>query len=425
MRGHGAFRQSGKQQLDDAIHAHRRALARHHIGALPAYEQLLRYVQTRTALLHPTNSPKDHRGKLNDGLVALALYHSDWLRSVETWVPTQQNCYPQFASLAQHLFARFPVPACMTSVWFDLPLGERLPQHTWYKHLGLGQNIRTASLPMQLTRTMAHLFHQAPHHFSAVAALRWAQVRGMGGNEALARAVVGTRLGKILENEVFWETVLQFFVNQPSLDLAQVGPIVDFLQHQRFEWRDGVSPTGALGKQPPPQPDFTMRGRTTASLGRLVREWHRQLGQESQQPSIAWQRSAINEFQMVEGSEELGNVRIWTVSELLNSRALFLEGQSMRHCVATYVKSCIRRQTSIWSMQIEHQRGRHRVLTIEVDLLKRTICQARKKANQRPHEKEIAVMERWAKEQGLKVSDTAFLIDRDRKPVVDCCGSCL
>jgi hypothetical protein len=74
-------------------------------------------------------------------------------------------------------------------------------------------------------------------------------------------------------------------------------------------------------------------------------------------------------------------MRVWTISELLTSEELFLEGQAMRHCVATYAERCARRQTSIWSMQVENQRDRHRVLTIELDPLKRTVCQARKKRN--------------------------------------------
>ena len=41
-----------------------------------------------------------------------------------------------------------------------------------------------------------------------MAGVRWAQVRGLGGTEALARAVAATRLGRELANEDFWETVL-------------------------------------------------------------------------------------------------------------------------------------------------------------------------------------------------------------------------
>jgi hypothetical protein len=366
MRKEGSFRKRAKQHLDDSIHA-ARSLAGRHAGALPAYERLLGCVQTRTTWLRPSGRARDYRNCFNAALLALALHHADWLRPVETWLPASRKIWPQLTALAHHLLARYPVPAFMTSVWLDLPPGEALPQHGWYKHMGLGRNIRTAGLPLRFTKAMPHLFCQAPDHYTAIAALRWAQVRGLGGDEALARAVAGTRLGKVLENEDFWESVLHFFINHRSLDLAQVGPGVDFLQHQRFEWRDGVSSEGVYGKQPPPRPDYSMKGRTVASIRRQVEEWHKQLGEEMHQPSLSWGHSPFKEFRLIEGSEEQGNARVWTITELLTSQALFLEGRAMRHCVATYVQDCARRQTSIWSMQVENRHGRHRVLTIEVD----------------------------------------------------------
>ena len=404
MRRDGLFRKTAKQLLDDSIHAGR-SLAGRHDGALLAYERLLRQVQSQTTLLRASERPRDYRTALNAGLVGMALHHPNWLRPVETWFPTTQKLWPQFTALAHHLFAHYPIPTFMTSVWFDLPTGEALPQHRWYKHLGLGQSIRTVGLPLRFTRAMAHLFTHAPHHYIAVAALRWAQVIGLGGGEALTRAVIGTRLGKALENEDFWESVLHFFINHPSLDLAQVGPVVDFIQHQKFEWREGVSPKGVLGKQPPPQPDFSIKGRSIASICRLVEEWHKQLGQDTQQPSLSWRHSPFKDFRLVEGSEGQSNMRLWTITELLTSRALFLEGQAMRHCVATFIERCARRQTSIWSMQVENQRGRHRVLTIEVDPAKRTICQARGKRNRLPQTVEREVIECWAAQEGLRLAE--------------------
>ena len=77
----------------------------------------------------------------------------------------------------------------------------------------------------------------------------------------------------------------------------------------------------------------------------------------------------------------------------------------MRHCVATYKESCVRRQVSIWSMQVETQRGQQRALTIEVDLPKRTICQVRGKCNRLPSANEQAIVERWAALEGLKVAE--------------------
>jgi hypothetical protein len=73
MRREGSFRQTAKQQLDDAIHAGRTLAARHR-GVLPAYEGLLGYVQTRTTLLHPSDRAGDNRTGFNAGLLALALY---------------------------------------------------------------------------------------------------------------------------------------------------------------------------------------------------------------------------------------------------------------------------------------------------------------------------------------------------------------
>jgi hypothetical protein len=402
MRSKGPFRKTAKQLLDDSIHTCRR-LAGRHDGALASYERLLRQVQSQTALLRASERAHDFRMLLNGALLALALHHNDWLRPVETWLPTTHKPWPQFADLANHLLARYPIPAFMTSVWFDLPLSETLPQHTWYKHLGFGHNIRTAGLPLRLTRAMAHLFAQAPHHYTAVSALRWAQVRGLGGREELARAVIATRLGKILENEEFWECAMHFFINQRSLDLAQVGPIVDFLQHQKFERREGVLPDGVVGTIPPPRPDFSMKGRTIASICRLVEEWHKQLGLDAHQRSLSWRHSPFRDFRLVEGNEDKGNMRVWTITEILSARDLFLEGKAMRNCVATYTKSCARQQTSIWSMQVENRQGKHRVLTIEVDLLKRKVCQVRRKCNRLPLANEQEAMKQWTAQEGLAV----------------------
>src|SRR5262245_16848460 len=116
MRREVSFRQTAKQQLDDSIHAGR-SLALRHDGALLAYERLLRQVQSRTALLHPSDRAGDNRNFLNAGVLALALHHADWLRPVETWFPSRQNVWPLLTSLAHHLFARYPVPPFMTSVW--------------------------------------------------------------------------------------------------------------------------------------------------------------------------------------------------------------------------------------------------------------------------------------------------------------------
>src|SRR5437016_3070223 len=136
----GSFRATARRWLDDSIHAGRSIAARHR-GALPAYERLVRHVRSRTALLRPADRESDNRNHINAALLAMALHHADWLRPVEAWWPQARSGWRALTCLAHHLFARYPVPAFMTSVWLDLGPQVVLPQHAWYKHLGRRHNI--------------------------------------------------------------------------------------------------------------------------------------------------------------------------------------------------------------------------------------------------------------------------------------------
>src|SRR5437773_8115274 len=98
-------------------------------------------------------------------------------------------------------------------------------------------------------------------------------------------------------------------------------------------------------------------------------------------------------------------MRVWTVTELLTSRALFLEGQALRHCVASYAERCARRETSIWSMCRHGSLTSQRVLTIEVNPGTGTIQTARGKCNQPPSADARYIMELWAKREGLTLAE--------------------
>src|SRR5262249_16261642 len=111
---------------------------------------------------------------------------------------------------------------------------ESIRQQGWFLHVGRGQNIRTADLPLPYTKRMAHEFMQAPADLTIKEAIRWGQIHGLGGSERLMHAVIGTRLGPPFMHDDFWITVLQFLIANPMLDLAHVGPIIDYIHQQRF-----------------------------------------------------------------------------------------------------------------------------------------------------------------------------------------------
>lgn len=371
-----------------------------------AFQRLLACVRARSELLKSTP------GRGRAGWVApvfllrrlrhLAGHHQAWLRPCESWQPPVGNLRPVFRDLAAHLLAAYPLPGFMDSAW-DLPAGaEAERQQQWYIRLGRGAKLRELDLPMPLTRRMEHFARQAPDHYTVWQALRYGEVRGMDGSHPLAREIALGRLGREVTQPAFWQTVVRFFVRATNVPLDQVNPIIDFIQAQRFG--DDPLPTErGLESPPPPCPEFSMQGRTVNSLLRLTRAWHGELAQDRSGPVFSWAKSGIPEYQFLDRRSEAEESRLWTIRELLDSAALRLEGQVMRHCVRTYAPLCWRRQTTIWSLRLRINDHEKRIGTLEVHPRRRAIIQARAKANARLGENSFAIVRQWAAWAGLEI----------------------
>lgn len=370
-----------------------------------ALERLLKCVRSHTELLKPAPGQGSVGWArvvfLINRLRNLAARQRHWIRPPEAWRAPEGNLRLVFRSLAHHLFAFYPVAAFLDSVW-DLPPGpEGFRQQAWYMRLGRGASIRELNLPLALTRKMAHYLRLTPDHYTSTQALRCAEVRGLGGSVALAREIVLGRLGRKIEYPEFWRTVLWFFIKYPELPIPQVNPIIDFIQENKFGGEEILTEHGPERRKPL-WPGFSMDGRTPASILRLVDGWHLDLGGKKRAGSFAWRPSGIQGYYFLEKLEETD--REWTIRELLDSDALFLEGRAMRHCVYTYVNCCGKGQTTIWSLRLQDKEGEKRMATIEVDPRKRTIIQARAKCNQRPGPRSREIMRQWAARVNLRIA---------------------
>ncbi len=281
------------------------------------------------------------------------------------------------------MLAYYSLPSFFDSAWFEGETVEARRHQAWFRHIGIGKNIRTAGLPIPLTSRAAHLFLQAPADLSIDAALRWGQAQAIGAETRLCRALVATRLGTPQEDEEFWASVLHFFVNNPMLDPDQIGPIVDFLHDRRFVVQTVVGPLGAP-IQGIPEPMFAMKGRTVQALLRRVEEWHRELHREKKRAQLEWEpRLDISPFDYMEHDHEEKPILHWTIHELTTRLELQEEGKAMRHCVASYDNSCANGNTSIWSLRVRpaQEETARRVMTVEVQNNRRAIVQARGRCN--------------------------------------------
>ncbi len=335
------------------------------------------------------------------GIAALVNHHESWIRSVETWKVKKHNRARQFSELARHLLAAYDVPLFMDSVWFN----GNVTHQNWFKHIGIGQNIRSAQdIPISLTKKMAHHFLKAPRQYTVEEALRWGQVHALGGDRYLVEALRGTRLTRTFSNDDFWLNVIRFFIANPMLDVSHVNPIIDYIWHQRYENRRVFVERGVAREIGPAQPNFSMRRRTPETLLRQVAAWHGQLGREAKGGELEWTRSEIGEFHTLEGNEALRDMKFWSIRELLSSDELVDESRALQHCASTYARSCHTGRSSIWSMEIEDENGRRKILTIEVAPREKVIRQVRGKQNRLPTPKEKDLLSKWAEQEGLKLA---------------------
>jgi hypothetical protein len=372
-----------------------------------AFLRLVQCVRAHTTLLKPTlghGTPgwTDPVFLINR-LKNLADRQSHWIRNCETWQPGAMNLRPTFRSLAHHLLTYYPVPGFMDSAW-DLPNGpEAFRQQSWYIRLGRGIRFRALNLPFILTRNMEHYVRRAPDHYSLSQALRYGEMRGIGGSEKLAREVAAGRLGQKIENPDFWRTVLAFFVAHPEMSLDHVNPIVDFIHTNKFGG-DEVLTEGGPAIRNPPCPNFSIQGRTLKSILRLVLAWHADLAISKNGAWCSWRNSGIQGYRFLEKRSEEEGDRDWTILELLDSGALQAEGRAMHHCVYSYAERCRRGETTIWSVRLRIHGHEKRIVTVEVNPHRRSIIQARAKCNRRPSGRSGDIIRQWAAWAGLRLN---------------------
>ena len=305
--------------------------------------------------------------------------------------PVTTQSEPVIVSLAKHLFEKYPVPKFMYKVWTDTNK-EHLG---WFFSLANGLNIRKLDLPLAYTKRMSHYFMQAPDNLSILQALRWGQVRGLGGDESLADNIIRGPLGTVFANDDFWSGVIAFFARHPDLNYSMINPIIDYVRAKRF-------PNGLSAKQ---NLNFSMKGKTLNSVLRGMEEWHRELrnnrylAMKSQKQCITWEGANLEDFRVEQKVSD--KKKIFRIVQLKNSWDLFEEGQILKHCVASYTHLCRKGSVSIWSLRVWEDQLFKPLVTIELNP-QNQIVQARGKYNAMPSDLEHKIIQKWIVEADLK-----------------------
>lgn len=333
-----------------------------------------------------------------------------WTRPLEGWQPKGRSRRAELRSLIDHLFVRYPTPAFLYQA-FDGD-ADRLHEDAWERRFLLlftlvASGGRRKEIPGQLgaplTKRMITQFLSAKARQSPLEALRMAQVMASCEDKGRARdltsALMDTPFGRdrYPHGEDRAQEVIGWITRQPDLPLAEVGPLVDYIQHAQGE--EG----------------WSLKGRTVTSLNRDARAWHAELARIRKASGQIFPESSFRGWDRLE-VKDLDRDLYWRLSlkEISNSKALSAEGRAMGHCVYSYARQIAHGRTSIWSLRrhavaiydgVEYPvGGEERLLTIEVRNGARSVPQARGRFNRKAKEWEKVCLRRWARTNGLSLS---------------------
>jgi hypothetical protein len=338
-----------------------------------------------------------------EALLNLARYADAYVRTVANWTGSSASWRGTVNSLAQHLLGKYRIPAFLSAAWFATDDRHAEAKRRWFVAHAAGASFRSLALPIRLTSKMEHIILRSHDHFGIEYAIRRAELLGLGADPALTDAVLTTRPALNLDNGEFWRSVWLFLIaNSGSIDRAQVGPIIDFVHAVRHEWV-AVDTADGIVMREPPQPQFSLKGRTARSVLRLMDEWHRELGLVT--GGLRWEPSRWRPMVVEAPQEDPSAPPIsWEVTELTNSAQLRAEGVALQHCVASYGHRCWRGASRIWSLRRRRHTDVRSVVTVEVDPARRTIVQARGFRNRRASGKALQIVHAWAARENLRLA---------------------
>jgi hypothetical protein len=367
-----------------------------------AYEISLRHVSQRT------RPPPDFQNAINEVRCDV---EANVVRDAWAWKPqlkTRDAARLRLAA-ARYLFALYPVADHLEQIWIDatgLSADEVALRKRWYVVAAGGGSLYAAGAAAWLSRKEVHAFLNPLGPLGFEAAIWQAIARSYTNDPGIVLRIARSRIARTPRAEHgFWREAVRFFCAHPTT-VEEMDDLHDYLAdcYRR-------------------NPEFSLKGRSLTSLGRQMREWHRDLeaiarieaarrraeaarnrarglavGSEAFNDS--WRGAAIADWSWSSSTKAGAKREEYVVVQLCTAAGLVAETRAMRHCVATYAAKCIAGHASIWSLRRRVAGDIQRLLTIEVDRRGWAI-QVRGFANRVPHTEERKILERWAQARGI------------------------
>jgi hypothetical protein len=174
---------------------------------------------------------------------------------------------------------------------------------------------------------------------------------------------------------LFWQSAVRWLaIHRTALRDAQAHEVMAWGLHESLE-NDG----------------FSMAGRSVRTVLALSRKYRLAIAARG----TDWQTWTPQGWDWQWTGDDIE--KTWRIVELTDSHALILEGAVQQHCVGQYIRRCVEKRSAIFQMSFNGKRQ----VTLEVDIVSKTIRQFRRRLNALPSSEDRAIVSRWTQEFGI------------------------
>lgn len=321
---------------------------------------------------------------VDNWLVNCWRYREFWHNSVDSFDCVYSNKEKIFCNLSKHLFFKFNI-----ALFWAKALSNSKEEALWAIEYAQGKSLKELTkFSYELSNREVGVLSQfrvMNYNTSFKEDLHFLLFKNWTGNELIAQIASQSVLseGRALAiDKEFWEQFFLLFRAQMFNSLELRG-LIDFLYQQK-------SAEQAENR------NFSLKNRSLTNLLQLSHHWHQKKKEEKLKVSFTRTFDKKWENWEIDLSDHEKNK--WMVGQIYTEKDLYLEGETMHHCVYSYLNSCLTGACQIFSLR---QNG-IRVATLE--LRGKNLVQARKKRNAHLSLEEQLVVEEWAKHNKISIS---------------------
>ncbi len=342
------------------------------------------------------NSGKTYRGVIKaENIIPkyVRRFQKRQLRDPVKWVyrGKSKRIEKQQIALIRYLYAKYPVPACLESVFISENSDKFNNYARWYLALAQGESLYKTCTREVLTKKETHYITQAPDSLNIEEAVWWAKGMALTQNTGIAYRIAKSPIGRASWASDFWVDVHRFFANNP-VPLKEMEELIDYIRAARAE-----------------NPAWTIKKRSLEAVRRKSEHWHRDMIKLRNIGGGAWTGMELPYWKYKTGKADPNPSRSneveWHLYEICSGNELAKEGNKMRHCVAGYKSRCANGSIAIFTLRSNTPLLNNRKhLTIQVSPQTRAITQARGLANRLMRPQERVIIGKWARDNALRVS---------------------